>query len=279
MLHHSSCVYLAPTGAFFTGKIIAMDDYKKLAISLAMQAGDIMLANFKIGMNKSWKADGTPLTVSDTTINKLVIRTISSHYPDHGVLGEEGGNGISSDYVWVLDPIDGTIPYSHGMPLFVFSLALTHQGKSILGVIYDPVLDRLLYGEKEGGAYLNGEPIHVSNKDTVNQALIEIQSWRGYEHNLNPLKDVLIQQGAQVTTICTVIYAALLVAAGEYCGVIFGGSKPWDAASVKIIVDEAGGKVTDLYGKEQRYDQAINGLVVSNGTLHHQFLRLIQDII
>jgi myo-inositol-1(or 4)-monophosphatase len=256
-----------------------MQTYEQIAIDIAKQAGDIMRTNFRSGMKKDWKEDNTPLTVSDTIINDLVLKTIGEAFPDHGVLGEErNSDRMSSDYLWVLDPIDGTIPFSHGMPLFVFSLALTHKGESILGVIYDPILDRMLYAEKGKGAFLNNQPVHVSNKNTVNQTLIEVQSWKGYEHNLNPLKDQLIQQGAQVTTICTVIYAALLVAIGEYGGILFSGTKPWDAAAVKIIVEEAGGKVTDLLGNEQRYDQPIRGLIVSNNILHNQFIELAQKV-
>jgi len=255
-----------------------MESYKDIALSLARQAGEVMRSNFKGGMTKDWKKDGTPLTIFDTGINNLVLETISNAIPGHSILGEEGSRLQDSDYVWVLDPIDGTIPFSHGMPLFVFSLALTYKGNSILGVIYDPILDRLLYAEKGKGAFLNESPMHVSNRDTVQQTLIEVQSWQNYEHNLNPLKDKLIQKGAQVTTICTVIYAAMLVASGEYGGVLFSGTKPWDAAAVKIIVEEAGGKVTDLRGHEQRYDQQINGLVVSNGMLHDQFLQLIDSV-
>lgn len=252
-------------------------DYRSIACDLARQAGTIMLDNLKLGMTKDWKEDNTPLTASDTAINDLVIKTISEHFPEHAVLGEEGSHNLetSSEFVWVLDPIDGTIPFSHGVPIFAFSLALTMHGIPILGVIYDPVMDRLVVGEKGKGATLNGKPIHTSSAATINQTLIEVQSWRGYSRNLNSIKNTIIEQGGQATTICSVIYAGMLVAIGEYGGVLFSGTKPWDAASVAIIVEEAGGHVTDLDGEDQRYDQPMNGVVISNGKLHHTLLDLV----
>ena len=264
-------ISLEKAGALFKSS------YKDVAIQLAREAGDIMLANFKLGMHKDWKDDGTPLTVSDTAINDLVIETITQHFPDHGVLGEERSRPVEgAAYVWVVDPIDGTVPFSHGVPIFAFSLALTHKGESILGVVYDPVLDRLIFAEKGKGAELNGKPTHVSSQAEVAHTLIEVQSWKGYEHNLNPLKDQLIQLGAQATTIGSVVYAGLLVASGEYGGVLFAGPKPWDAAAVKIVVEEAGGRVTDVRGQDQRYDQTTNGIIVSNGKLHDELVALVK---
>jgi myo-inositol-1(or 4)-monophosphatase len=252
-------------------------DYRSIACELARQAGTIMLDNLKLGMTKDWKEDNTPLTTSDMAINDLVINTISGHFPDHAVLGEEGSHNLesTSEFTWVLDPIDGTIPFSHGVPIFAFSLALTKNGIPILGVVYDPIMDRLVVGEKGKGTTLNGVPVHTSNAATVNQTLIEVQSWRGYSRNLNSLKNTIIEQGGQATTICSVIYAGMLVAIGEYGGVIFSGTKPWDAASIAIIVEEAGGLATDLDGNDQRYDTPMNGVVISNGHLHQTLLDLV----
>lgn len=255
-----------------------MQEYKTIAITLAQEAGKIMRMHFQNGMDKEWKADNTPLTTADTAINDLALSTLSKTFPTHSVLGEEGSNLKRADYVWVLDPIDGTIPFSHGVPIFAFSLALTYKGESILGVIYDPIVDRLVYAEKGKGAFCNNKPIHVSDAQTLNRTLIEVQSWKGFSHNLNPLKDTLIQQGTQATTICSIVYAGMLVAIGDYGAALFSGPKPWDAAAVKIIVEEAGGTVTDIQGSEQRYDQPINGFIASNGALHPEILKLVADM-
>jgi myo-inositol-1(or 4)-monophosphatase len=255
----------------------SMHDFKTIAHNLARQAGELMRTNFSRGMTKEWKEDDTPLTVTDTAINELVIQTIAKEFPAHSVLGEEQSNIIEgAEYTWVLDPIDGTVPFSHGFPVFAFSLALTFGGEVILGVIYDPMMDRLLYAEKGGGAFLNGNPVRVSSRDTLRQTIVEIQSWKDYSPNLNPLKNEIIQMGGQASTMCSVVYAGMLVALGELGGVLFSGTKPWDAAAVKVIVEAAGGKVTDLAGNDQRYDQTVNGLIVSNGVLHEQLEVLVK---
>ena len=114
-------------------------------------------------MDKTIKKDGSPVTKTDLAINKLVIDRVKKYFPSHGVLGEEQSNYVEkADYVWVCDPVDGTIPFSRGMPTCMFSLGLTFKGKPILGVGYDPFIDRLIFAELGKGAFLNGKKIHVS---------------------------------------------------------------------------------------------------------------------
>jgi len=117
------------------------------AKNLAYKAGKIMRDNFSLGMKKQWKKDGTPLTKTDKIVNELVINEISKKFPAHSILGDERKlMKKSSSFTWVCDLIDGTIPFSHGCPIFTFSLALVKDGKSILGVLfYDVMLDRLFW--------------------------------------------------------------------------------------------------------------------------------------
>ena len=113
-------------------------DYLETAVSLARQAGEMARANFTLGMAREWKEDSTPVTVTDLAINHLVIAEIGRRFPTHGVLGEEVSSlAPDHEWVWVCDPIDGTIPFSHGIPVTAFSLALTYQGETLLGVVYD----------------------------------------------------------------------------------------------------------------------------------------------
>jgi len=256
-----------------------MDGYKGIAVSLAKKAGEVMRANFILSANNQWKEVGSPLTVSDNTINNLVVQTIIKLLPDHSVLGEDGSLLQDGEYVWVLDPIDGTIPFTHGLPLSVFTLALTRYGAVVLAVIYDPFMNRLLVAEKDRGTTLNDKSVHVSKTNYLQNTLIEIESWRGDKINLNDLKGQLIAKGVQVTTMCTTAYAGLMVASGEYEGVLYTGRKPWDAAAVKLIVEEAGGKVTDLYGNEQRYDRDIKGIIASNDKLHNLLVDLVKPFL
>ena len=125
------------------------DRYKKFAISLAMRAGKMMRRNFVLGGKRTWKKDHSPLTKTDLVINQMVIDAVHKHFPGYGVLAEEGSSLVQgSEYVWVCDPIDGTVPFSHGFPTFVFSLALVKNGQPIFGLLYDPMMNRMYVAEK-----------------------------------------------------------------------------------------------------------------------------------
>lgn len=256
-----------------------MADYRQFAEGLALQAGKIIKENFLKGVKRAWKEDETPITVVDKEVNSLVLNSIKGKYPDHAVLAEEESDLHESDYVWVCDPIDGTIPFSHGLPISVFSLALTYKGESILGVIYDPYLDRLVVAEKGKGAMLNGKPIAVSETSKIKNTVIDVETWRTSAYQFAPLVKVLIDEGSQVSTFRSAVYSGMLVGMGELAAVVFAGKTAWDGAAVKIIVEEAGGKVTDLFGNEQSYNGDIKGFIASNGKIHDQLLQLLQPII
>ncbi len=123
---------------------------KQFATDLAYQAGEIIKTDFTLGMKKEWKENETPLTAADNKVNQLVVDAVNKNFPDYGLITEEGGSHHqNAEYVWICDPIDGTIPFSHGIPTCVFSIALVHEGEPILAVIYDPFMDRLFYAEKK----------------------------------------------------------------------------------------------------------------------------------
>lgn len=198
-----------------------MKTHRHFAEQVALQAGGIIRQNFDLNMKKEWKEDNTPLTVTDTIINQLVLDAVADRYPDHAVLAEEGNlDREHAEYVWVCDPVDGTIPFSHGIPTSVFSLALVHNGTPIVGVVYDPFTDRLFSAEKGMGGYLNGSLIHVSDQADVVKGLIGI----GYAWNHVNLRDVmheLIQRKAIAVQFASNVYMGSLVAAGEFLAVFF----------------------------------------------------------
>lgn len=130
-----------------------MEHYLQFAKQLAQDAADIALTYFNFEVESTWKEDNTPLTVADTKINDLVIQRISDSYPDHSIYGEEKSIiKEGSPYIWVCDPIDGTMAFACGLPIFVFSLALIDQqtGLPILGVINDPVMKTMYWATKDG---------------------------------------------------------------------------------------------------------------------------------
>lgn len=257
---------------------MAYEKEMELAKQVAHEAGQIIRKNFSLASKREWKADNTPVTATDVTVNKLVIERIAAEYPDHSVLGEEESVQNESEYTWVCDPVDGTMPFSHGVQISTFSLALTKNGKPYLGVIYDPFMDRLFYATIGSGAFMNGDPIHVSGNEDLHNALINAEGFPGStvvinsRHSIQPL---LVEAGAKATNYWSVILPTALVAAGQFTGVIFNVTKPEDGAAAKVIVEEAGGKMTDMFGDEQRYDRPTKGYIASNGKTHQQLLDIV----
>lgn len=256
-------------------------EFIKFAKDFAKKAGAIMKENFSLGMAKEWKKDNTPVTETDIRINSSLIKEVKEKFPSHGIKGEEESDlDESNEYIWVCDPVDGTIPFSHGIPVSTFSLALTKNGESILGVVYDPFQDRLFSALKGEGAFMNGELIHVSRAAQFRGGLIGYDTFAEAEYNIDKVIDHLRhKERVKLISLASIIYASMLVAAGELLATIFAHNTAHDAAAVKIIVEEAGGKVTDLFGNDQRYDKPIRGFIASNGLLHDQLVKLTKEFI
>ena len=257
-----------------------MEEYLTFAKSIAYKAGEIMLKYFKEDANIEFKDDETIVTVADKMINDYLIEKVKETYPDHAVDGEEKSHGTSK-YVWVCDPIDGTAMYSKHVPVAVFSLALVIDGVPELGVVYDPFTDSLYEATKGGGAFKNGEPIHVNN-----MKIGDIGCYGNYDLWVNIDKEYDIskpvgelQKEVTLSKIGSTIRAAMCVASGDFAFQIFPGHihKNCDVAASKIIVEEAGGKVTDFDGNEQRYDQSINGALITNGVVHDTILNKLKN--
>lgn len=253
----------------------------QFAINLAKEAGKIIKDNFVLGMEKEWKEDNTPVTITDHKINQLVIDEVKKYWPSYSILAEEksqlDGDG---EFVWVCDPVDGTIPFSHGIPTCVFSLALVKNGEPILGVVFDPFMDRMYFAEKGKGAYLNDKRIYVSKNAIIRNSVLGIPNWRDATYNLYELvKDLGINHRGLIINLASIIYMSVMVASGEFIAAVFPGDKAHDAAAVKIIVEEAGGKVTDIFGNGQRYDQDTNGFLATNGIVHNELLEIIKNTV
>ena len=245
--------------------------HKQFAITIAKKAGKVIRRNFGMGMKKQWKENDTPVTVTDLQINKMVIEGVKKYFSKHDVLGEEESHRPNnSKFLWVCDPVDGTIPFSHGIPTCVFSLALVYDGSPILGVVYDPFMDRMWFAEKGKGAFLNNKKIKV-NKNNLKNSVVNWESSSSY---------LVVKQNPKVifVRLSCFIYGCMLVASGELAAAFYPWQYPHDGATAKIIVEEAGGKVTDKIGNDQSYDKKINGCLVSNGKVHKDLLKITKRI-
>lgn len=248
------------------------------AKELAEKAGTILSANLSLSTEAVWKADNTPLTVTDTEINRLVIESVQAAFPGHGILGEEESYEQSRDRLWVVDPIDGTQPFTLGAPLATFCLSLVIEGQPVLGIINEPVMKRMFWAAKGSGAHMNNEAIQVSDVDTLAQNFCILSSrMHGGTKSTGDIFEDIEKAGGKSFNFRSFAYGSTFVALGRAVATVLGVPNAWDAAATKIIVEEAGGKVTDLEGQERRYDGNGNGLVATNGRVHEQFIKLIHE--
>jgi len=253
------------------------DEQLTLAQQIAKEAGDIMRRYF-LSADHEWKDDATPLTIADTTINTMVIDRITEVYPEHSILGEEESKMQDSEFTWVCDPVDGTMAFSHGLPISTFSLALCLNGVPVVGVIYDPFSDRIFSAAQGAGAFCNAKSIAVNSLTMEQHPLVDVEaSFKSILPFTQSLEQLLHNNGIYTTHLWSAILPGALTASGEFSGMIFCVEKPEDGAALRVIVEEAGGKVTDFDGNDQRYDQATKGFVVSNGIIHDDLLKYIKE--
>ncbi len=250
-------------------------DITKFLLTLSEKATEIMLKHYSGGgIQMIMKSDMSPVTEADMEVNKMVIEEVKKHYPDYEVLAEEESTEIKdASKLFVVDPIDGTHMFAIGSPLFVFSAAVVIDGESIAGILANPLARRTLLAEKGKGTYLveENKRVSVSQKKSFENTFIKC-GWK--ETNLPKLVHARGGRTPEVYSICE---AASLIATGGFEGTVFTGPSAHDIAAAKVVVEEAGGKVTDLLGKEQRYDQEINGAIMSNGHLHNELVSMTRE--
>lgn len=253
------------------------------AKNLAREAGDIMRQYFRSeDINTEWKTDNSPLTVADTTVNSLVIEKVKEKFPAHGVLGEEESFETKRDFIWVVDPIDGTAPFTLGTPISTFSIALVDRsdGQPVVAAVYDPFLDHLYTAEKGKGAFLNGKRLKADNATSLNQKYVFIAGWTGQRAVFDVgrcIESIRSEKGKEIS-VAAFIYFGSKIATGELTGAIVDGSSVWDLVTVRLLVEEAGGIVTDYNGEPQRYDGPTRGMIAAgNEAIHNQLLKIFQE--
>lgn len=255
-----------------------MNEYTKeleVAKSIAREAGPIMLKYFEEDQQVEIKEDNSQVTIADKLINSLVIQRLLKEFPEDGIIGEEESTaeyGIGRK--WFCDPIDGTMAFIWGTPTSMFSLSLVVDGIPVLGVAYDPFLNKLYEAVVGQGSFCNRVPLKVSNKD-LKGALVAVMS-----HVIRIMKAPeylthLEKAGVRFATFSGAVYKACLVARGKAEAYIEHGVNAHDMAAVHVIVEEAGGKVTGLKGEKLDYTKPFKGAVTSNGIVHDEIIRYL----
>lgn len=219
------------------------------------------------------------VTDADHASEKAIIDVIQSHYPDHFILTEESGEmPTDSPYKWIVDPIDGTINFAHGIPINCVSIAIEHQGEMVMGMVYNPHMNELFFAEKGKGATLNDKPIKVSEEANAMQGCLVTGFPYTYINMQNgPLEvfERFIRQGVPVRRLGSAALDLCWVAAGRFDGFYEHKLEPWDSAAGFLIVEEAGGTVTDFKG--EKYSPYQHRLLATNGKIHDQMLHIINN--
>jgi myo-inositol-1(or 4)-monophosphatase len=252
-----------------------------VAIEAAQEAGHFLKSNVgkfrqlerKIGQETNL------VTEIDKQSEALIVNKIRAHFPDHAILGEEGGSSAgTSEYKWIIDPLDGTTNFTHGLPLFCVTIGIEYRGEIIAGAIYDPNADELFTAEKGKGAFLNGTRIGVSKNETLINSLLVT----GFPYTIKENPGNVIQHFTTFLPLAQGVRrlgsAALdlaYVACGRFDGYWEVYLNAWDKAAGILLVQEAGGMVTDFYNDPRDIIYQPNTLA-SNGIIHAQMLEVLR---
>lgn len=255
-----------------------MKQRKKVAMAAAYRVGQYLLRTFRAGSNVCF-SEKSPLDLvseADKVAEKMLIENIQTNFPADGILAEESGFIKSlSGYSWVIDPLDGTHNFLKGFTQFSTAVALQKDGEVILGICYFPVTGEFFLAEKGGGAFLSGFPIHVSPAANFKGEMFYSDS--AVRHKPEEiLRDIerFCQAGCRLRVCGSSSFAFTRVAMGQASVTTNRSVKPWDVAASALLVEEAGGTVTDDCGNPWRIDSP--NLLATNGILHRQALLLFQ---
>jgi len=255
-----------------------------LAIEIVRRAGAVQMAAFGGRLDVSKKGVIDLVTNVDVEIERMFRQIIAERCPGHDVLGEEMGasraSAAPSRYCWIFDPIDGTTNFAHGVPIFCSALALEVDGQLSVAAVFDPTRDELFAAERGRGAWLNGARLHVSDTDTLVDALLVTgfpYSVQTDPHEILALFGAFIGQARAVRRLGSAALDVCYVAAGRMDGFWEEALGPWDIAAAALLVEEAGGRITDLSGGP--FEPRSGELVASNGHIHDEMLHTIARVL
>ena len=252
---------------------------KTTLIKAAERAGGILKEYYGSNFQVSNKEGVNNLvTEADHAAEKAIMEIIRNDYPDHYILSEESGDmPTASSYKWIIDPLDGTVNFAHGLPLCCVSIGLEQDGEMLMGAVYNPFFDEFYFAQKGYGATLNNKNLQVSEEKKVEKACLVTGFPYTYLDEPNGPLDVfsrLIRKGVPVRRLGSAAMDLCWVAAGRFDGFYEHKLHAWDSAAGFLIVQEAGGKVTDFSGA--LYSPYQPQIVATNGKIHEELLRWIE---
>jgi myo-inositol-1(or 4)-monophosphatase len=253
------------------------EEFALAAEAAVREAGRYLKAHLHTRAQAVFKGDVDLVTACDTGAQDILVARLSADFPDHGFLAEEGlSRPGRSDCRWILDPLDGTTNFAHTLPVFAISAALERGGRIVLGLVYDPMREEMFTGAEGAGAFLNGQPTHVSDVPELGLSLLatgfpydlRVSSVNNMDHWTRFLvrAQAIRRCGSAALDLC-------YVACGRFDGFWELKLKPWDVAAGALIVREAGGMVTDFEGREHRID--VPEALASNGRIHEAMMDIL----
>ena len=248
-----------------------MNEFLGIAIEIAREAGAVLREGFFRPKQISYKGEVDLVTESDRRSEELVVARLRKQFPDHGIVAEEGGGAAArAKYCWHVDPLDGTTNFAHGYPCFAVSIGLVEDGKPLVGVVFNPIADELFTAARGEGAFLNGNRIRVSPVEKLAQSLVATgfpthlrkkSSNMEYYWQFTLRTHGVRRDGSASLDLCS-------VACGRFDAYWEFGLSSWDTAAGVLLVEEAGGTVSDLAG--QPYRLGGPSLISSNGRIHRE---------
>jgi myo-inositol-1(or 4)-monophosphatase len=255
-----------------SSEIIVPAGAYQLAVDVAREAGAILREKFGVGRQVDFKGIVDLVTDADHASEAHISARLRGAFRGHRMIGEEGSrheeHASDSPYVWIFDPLDGTTNYAHNYPHFAVSIALRHHDATVVGVVYNPMLDELFAAELGKGATLNGRPIQVSGIDNLIEALLA----SGFSYRMNEREENMALWNAMLRTsqgprrAGAAALDLAYVAAGRVDGYWEQSLEAWDMSAGGLLVEEAGGKVTDYSGA--RFDPFGRQCIATNGHMH-----------
>lgn len=255
---------------------ISLQELQSAAADFAKAGGRSTLNYFKKSFHLEFKSDDTPVTNADRTAEKIIRELINKNFPGHGIIGEEfGRENEDSDIVWVLDPIDGTQSFIHGIPFYTTLIGILINGQPEVGIIYAPALDEIASAATGLGCTLNGSEIQVRKCDDLSKATFLTTDVTTYEEHgfQQPLNSLL--ESTRIHRTWGDAYGHMMVAAGRADIMIDPILSIWDAAALLPVLKEAGGSFTDVHGEETI---ETGNAISTNKTLVKQIIPLFDEV-
>ena len=256
-----------------------MNDLLKNTLLRAVHAGADLLRNYFEGTFEIQSKDSLNnlVTEVDKKAEEAIIDVIRAEFPEHFILSEEAGEmSTGSEYKWIIDPIDGTVNFAHGIPICCISIGLEHNGVMMLGAVFNPFMNELFFAERGKGAFLNNRPLKVSNNNQMESAcLVTGFPYRWVEVHMDPISvfERFIRMGLPVRRLGSAAIDLCWVAAGRFDGFWEYNLNPWDIAAGYLIIEEAGGRISNFNGDPYSvYDKQT---LATNGKIHEAMLKII----